>query len=74
MSTQDLLNELEDILMLELNTLQPSDLLEGFADWDSMAHLSLIALFDSKLQKKLTPAQIRELKHVSDILKLAGVE
>lgn len=74
MSREEFLNELEDILMLDLNTLKESDLLESFEDWDSMAHLSLIALFDSKLGKKIKPNEIRELKSVGDILALAGMK
>ncbi|RDU66510.1 phosphopantetheine-containing protein [Helicobacter didelphidarum] len=60
--------------MLDLNTLKAEDMLDSFEDWDSMAHLSLIALFDSKLGKKIKPDEIRGLKSVQDILDLAGIK
>lgn len=43
--------------------------LDSLENWDSMAKLSLIVLFDSKLNKTLTADQIKLFKTIDDIVK-----
>lgn len=68
MQKSELIEEIEDILMLEEGSLELNKHLEEYEDWDSMSYLSLIALFDSKLNKKLDIETIRGFKTSNDII------
>ena len=59
---------LEDMLELEAGTLTPETDLASIDEYDSMAKLSLIVLFDDECGKKLTGEDIRTFKTVGDIL------
>ena len=72
MNRDELIEALEDLLMLDLGTLDLNKKLEEYEDWDSMAHLSLLALFD-KIGKKLSVSEIRDLQTAGDILDKAGL-
>lgn len=59
---------LEDMLELDANTLTPEMELSTIDEYDSMAKLSLIVLFDEECGKKLTGEVLRTFKTVGDIL------
>lgn len=59
---------LEDMLELDEGTLTPEIELSAIDEYDSMAKLSLIVLFDDECGKKLTGEEIRSFKTVGDIL------
>lgn len=63
---------LEDMLELEEGTLKPEMELTAIDEYDSMAKLSLIVLFDEECGKKLTGEEIRTFKTVGDILASMG--
>ena len=65
--------KLEDILMLELGSLELDKDLCEYEDWDSLAHLSLLALFDKDLGVKLSVEDVRNFKKVSDIFTKANL-
>lgn len=46
--------------------------LDSLENWDSMAMLSLIVMFDSQLGKTLTADQIKTFKNVNDIVNAMG--
>ncbi|HEG2604578.1 TPA: acyl carrier protein [Campylobacter jejuni] len=73
MNKQEMFSALEEILMLDEGVLKEDSVLADFEDWDSLAFLSLMTLFDTKLQMNITSDQIANLKTVSDILKLAKI-
>ena len=73
MTREELIEQLEDMLMLESGELELDKALEGYEDWDSMGYLTLIAMFDSKLNKKLDIATIKEFKTPNDIINHAGL-
>ena len=73
MTREELIEELEDMLMLELGELELDKELESYEDWDSMGYLTLIAMFDSKLNKKLDIATIKGFKTSNDIINHAGL-
>lgn len=58
----------EDMLELEAGTLKADTELSAIGEYDSMAKLSLIVLFDEEFGKKLTGEMIRTFKTVGDIL------
>jgi len=59
---------LEDMLELEEGVLTPEMELSAIDEYDSMAKLSLIVLFDDECGKKLTGEEIRTFKTVGDII------
>ena len=73
MTREELIEELEDMLMLELGELELDKELESYEDWDSMGYLTLIAMFDSKLNKKLDIATIKGFRTPNDIINHAGL-
>lgn len=68
MNTNEKIALLEDMLELENGTLTPETQLTEIEEYDSMAKLSLIVLFDEECGKKLTGEEIRTFKKVGDIL------
>lgn len=59
---------LEDMLELDEGALTPEMELSAIDEYDSMAKLSLIVLFDDECGKKLTGEEIRAFKTVGDII------
>ena len=72
MTEKEKLALLEDMLELEEGTLAPETELASIDEYDSMAKLSLIVLFDEECGKKLTGEEIRTFKTVGDILASMG--
>lgn len=68
MTKEEKIALLEDMLELETGTLTPETELTSIDEYDSMAKLSLIVLFDDECGKKLTGEEIRAFKTVGDIL------
>lgn len=68
MTKENLIEEIEDMLMLEAGELELDKELESYEDWDSMGYLTLIAMFDSKLNKKLDITTIKGFKTTNDII------
>lgn len=73
MTREELIEQLEDMLMLESGELELDKELESYEDWDSMGYLTLIAMFDSKLNKKLDIATIKGFRTPNDIINHAGL-
>lgn len=68
MTNEEKIELLEEMLELGSGSLQPEMELTSIDEYDSMAKLSLIVLFDEECGKKLTGEQIRTFKTVGDIL------
>lgn len=68
MTKEEKIALLEDMLELEVGSLTSETELSSIDDYDSMAKLSLIVLFDDECGKKLTGEEIRKFKTVGDIL------
>lgn len=68
MTNEEKIALLEDMLELEAGTLKPEMELNAIDEYDSMAKLSLIVLFDEECSKKLTGEEIRTFKTIGDIL------
>jgi acyl carrier protein len=73
MTKKEFIEELEDMLMLESGDLELDKDLDSYEDWDSMSYLTLIAMFDSKLNKKLDIATIKGFKTPTDIINHADL-
>jgi len=70
MTNKEKISLLEETLELDENTLTEDTLLSDIAEYDSMAKLTLIVLFDDEFSKKLTGEQIKEFKTVKDVMDL----
>jgi len=73
MTKQDLITEIEDILQADEGSLNETTALAGLEDWDSLAFISIIALFDKKLNKKVQLDELKQCQSVGDIIALSGI-
>lgn len=74
MNKMQMLQELEHILMLDQGTLKEDSCLRDYSDWDSLAFLQLMAIFDSKLNIAITDEEISSINTVADVFKLAKID
>lgn len=72
MTNEEKIALLEDMLDLDGGTLKSETELSDIEEYDSMAKLSLIVMFDDEFGKKLTGEEIRTFKTVGDILASMG--
>ena len=68
MTDKEKLNMLEDLLLVEPNTLNANTELKDLAEWDSMAVISLIAMFDSEFNREIPTDEIKKFKTIEDIM------
>lgn len=68
MTIKEKLDCLEELLDIDEGTLNEGTKLDEISQWDSMAVIALIAMFDDKFEKIITPEQIKGFKSVRDIL------
>ncbi|MBR1617025.1 acyl carrier protein [bacterium] len=71
MNKADFLVELEDILQRE-EPCNIDDNLEDYEEWDSLSKMSIMAYYDKNFGVKLSLANLKEVKTVSDLVALAG--
>ena len=70
MNTNEKLALLEETLDLEEGSLKENTLLEDVDEYDSMAKLSLIVMFDEEFGRKVDGTTVKSFKVVEDILEL----
>lgn len=68
MTVKEKLNLLEDLLFLNKDTLKESTELAGLEEWDSMAIISTIAMFDDVFGKVIKPEEVKKFETVKDII------
>ena len=68
MTTAEKITLLEETLDLEEGTLKEDTLLEDVDEYDSMAKLALIVMFDEEFGKKVDSETVKGFKTVADIL------
>lgn len=68
MTVKEKLNLLEELLFLDRDTLEESSELTDYEEWNSMAAISLIAMFDDVFGKELKPEEVKKFETVRDIL------
>ena len=61
---------IEEALEMDEGSLEPGTLLANVSEYTSMAKLSLIVMFDDEFDRKVTGAEVKNFKTVSDILTL----
>jgi acyl carrier protein len=68
MTIKEKLSLLEDLLDMEKGTLKVEDELEQIEQWDSIAAISLIAMFDDIFGMLILSDEVKEFKTVNDII------
>ena len=72
MNRVQFLEELSEILQLNTALNELTNLKE-LEEWDSMAHLGVISLFDIEFSSKITNLQLKEIETVSELITLSGL-
>ena len=62
------INDLKEALGIDDTAVQLSDNFRDLDGWDSLGHLSLIAMLDEKYNTIIESGKLKELKSVQDIL------
>ena len=70
MSEKEKLALLEETLDVEEGTLSPDTVLRELDEYTSLAMLSLIVMFDDQFGRRVTGAEVKAFRTVSDILAL----
>jgi len=68
MTIKERLNILEELLLIEKDTLNEATELSDINKWDSMAVISTMAMFDSVFGKDIESEEIKKFKTVKDIV------
>jgi len=68
MTVNEKLNLLEELLLIEKDTLNEDIELKDIDEWDSMAIISTIAMFDSVYGKDVRSQEIKSFMTVKDII------
>ena len=72
MTRTDLLRRIEAIANVDPGTLNGTEPLEDLDDWDSLAVLSTISLFDEEFGIILPADRIHDCRDINAIITLAG--
>ena len=68
MTKEDKLGILAEAMDIDVDELKEDVALSSFDEWDSLAALSFMSLLYNKLQKKITPAEVKDLETVADAI------
>lgn len=68
MTKDEKLEILAEAMDIDADELADDAVLSSFDEWDSLAALSLMSLLYNKLQKRITPTEVKELKTVADAI------
>ncbi len=71
MKKADFLVELEDVLQRE-DSCNENDVLDDYEEWDSLSKMAVMAFYNKQFGIKISLNELKELKTVSDLIKLAG--
>jgi acyl carrier protein len=72
MNKQEFLNQIEEIIEVDTDTLTGEELLEDLEDWDSLAVMGFIAMVDKHFMMTLDAEKIGQCKSVNDLCDLLG--
>lgn len=68
MTKDEKLEILAEAMDIDADALADDAVLSSFDEWDSLAALSFMSLLYNKLQKRITPTEVKELKTVADAI------
>lgn len=70
MTDEEKLRAIEEAMAVKKGTLKPTDLLEKYKEWDSLAALSLLAYAEKKINKIFKEKELRNCKTVLELMDL----
>ncbi|MFX3632160.1 MAG: phosphopantetheine-binding protein [Candidatus Pristimantibacillus sp.] len=70
MKLQEFIYLFEEIVMVESGTVSMDTELSELADWDSLAQIALLSVFEEKLGIKMGVASLIDVKKFSEIVDL----
>lgn len=70
MTKEDKLDILAEAMDVDVDDLTDQAVLSLFDEWDSLAALSFMSLLQSRLNKKVTPEEVKSLHTVEDALNI----
>ena len=70
MNKKEFLNNLEEILELDANTLSGDEVLMDLEQWDSLAFLSVIAMADENFNIIIQGDKLEKIKTIADLIAL----
>ena len=73
MNRAEFLNEIEEILELDANTLSGPESLNDIEEWDSLAFLSVIAMADEQFDVVIQGDKLEQIETVDDLVALVQV-
>ncbi len=68
MNAREKMRLLEEVMEMEPGILQPEDRLTDYEEWDSLTVISLLAILDSRQDKKIDINQLKEIRTVEELL------
>lgn len=68
MNDKEKLNRLEELLDLDTDTLSPDIELREMDQWDSMAVISVMAMYDEEFGKIVSASEVKQFKTIKDIM------
>ena len=72
MTQEEFLNELTALTGTP-RAITENMLLEDIPEWDSLAAMSTVSLFEEKLNKEIELTTMEKMRSVSDLIKAAGI-
>lgn len=70
MKNEEKIELLAEIMGVESEDVSLDMLLSDFEEWDSLAALSLMSVLYNKFHKRITPADVKQLRTIDDVLNL----
>ena len=70
MEIKERINKIEEMLEIDENTLTPETELNSLDEWDSIAILSAIVMFDEEFGKTVKGTDLKACKTVADLINL----
>lgn len=71
MTKQEFLEELAEVMQLDTPP-TGSENLEDFAEWDSMANLGVMSMFDMEFGITIKTDDLKNIKTINELIELAG--
>ncbi len=68
MNDKEKLNRLEELLDVDTDTLNPDMELRDIDQWDSMAVISVMAMYDEVFDKIVSASEVKHFKTIKDIM------
>lgn len=68
MNINEKLNILKDLFDIDQDILSEETELDQLDEWDSIAAITTIAMFDSLFGKEVTPQEVKSFKTIKDII------